>query len=258
MASRLTALIAVAFAFTGLAGLAADEAKKGQCVQNAFATKLGFTPEQKEQVAKICDESEQKFAPVCEKLWTLHCQHGQAVLQILTEEQRGKLPEVMKGERKKMLDQFATKLEFNDAQKKEAERICNDYAPKYQQLADQNDSKKGEKFQELKFAQLEEFCKILTDDQRVKLPMLIREEMQDGRTPSAKSEYRNNIAEQLGLNDDQKTRLDKVCDEFAPKIDEQKTQIRQLFKDKHAAISKILTEQQRTKFEEFVKADQEK
>jgi len=250
-------MIALAFAFTGAAWAADDTKTRGQCVQNAFAAKLGFTPEQKEQVAKICSDYEQKAAPVYEKTWVLQNDHRHAVLQILSTEQRAKLPEVMKAEGAKILDHFTAKLQLTDAQRKEMERICTEYGPKYEQLADSKDSRKSEKFQELKTAHFEEMCKVLTDDQRVKLPALIQEEML-ARTPSSKSEIRNAIVDRLGLDPEQKTRLDKVCDEFGTKIDEQKTQIRRICKDKHAAISKVLTEEQRVKFEEYVKVDSEK
>lgn len=252
MATRCTAMIALAIAFVGTAWAAEDTKTRGQCVQNAIAARLEFTPEQKEQAAKICSEYEGKSAPVCEKLWTLQNNHRHAVLQILSTEQRAKLPEIVKAEGEKILDSFTTKLQLTDAQRKELEKICTEYGPKYEELADSKDTRKSEKFQDLRAAHFEAMCKVLNDDQRVKLPVLIQEEIQ-ARTPSSKSDIRNAIVDRLGLDADQKARLDKVCDDFGPKIEEQKVQLWQLCKDKHAAISKILTEAQRVKFEEYAK-----
>ena len=116
------------------------------------------------------------------------------------------------------------------------------------------EGKRSEKFQAVKNEQFEAFCGILTDDQRVKLPALIQEEMQSGRTPTVKSEIRNAIAEKLKLTEDQKTRLAKVCEDFATKIDDQKTLMRDVCKQKQVATEKILTEDQKVKFQQYMKA----
>jgi hypothetical protein len=255
MASRRTAMFTIAIALTGTVAWAADDSKtRNECMLNAFATKLSLNAEQKEQFAKICSESEVKAAPVCEKMWKIHCEHHEAMLQILSTEQRAKLPEVIKAERAKVLDNFTKKLELTAEQRKQAETICTDYEAKYPKHSDRNDPAKVKQYHELKAAQFEEFCKILTDDQRVKLPVLILEELQNGRTMTSKSEIRASLDEKLGLDAEQKTRCDKVCDLYAPKIDEQKAQMLQICKDTQAAIEKVLNETQRTKFQEFVKA----
>jgi len=250
----LVALL-VTGALATAARVVADDAKpKSQCILNAFAAKLDLTADQKQDIQKAQAEFEQKSAPVCERMWKLHCDHHQAVLEILSPEQKKELPGVIKAERNKMLEHFATKLSLTEDQKKQAGTLCDEYAAKYQDLAGQDEGKRAGKFQTLKSEQFEAFCGILTDDQRVKLPALIQEELQAGRTPSSKSEIRNTMAEKLSLNEDQKQRLDKVCDEFAAKIDEQKTQIRALCKDKHAAMEKVLSDAQKVKFQEYVKS----
>lgn len=255
---RYSILALVAALFSVAAAQAADDAAgKNHCVLDAFAKKLEFTPEQKTQVAAIHEDAEKKLAPLCESIWLLHWTHHQNVLQILSAEQRNELPNIVKAERTRMLKQFSDKLALTDDQKAAVEKMCNEYGPKFQQL-DPKDPKVSEKFQSLKSEHFEAFCRILTDDQRVKLPALIQEELQAGRTPSSKSELRNAMVEKLGLTDDQKQRLDKVCDEYATKIEEQKTRIRDLCKEKQAAIEKVLTEPQRTRFRDYVKATNEK
>jgi Spy/CpxP family protein refolding chaperone len=258
MASRRTAMFTIAIALTASVAWAADDKAPGQCMRNAFAAKLSLNDEQKEQFAKICSESEAKAAPVCEKMWKIHCEHQEAMLQILSTGQRDKLPEVMNTERAKVLDHAAKKLELTAEQRKQAEKICTDYEAKYPKHGDRNDPAKVKQYHELKAAQFEEFCKILTDDQRVKLPVMILEELQNGRTMTAKSEFRASLDEKLGLDAEQKTRCDKVCDLYAPKIDEQKAQLLQICKDSQAAVDKILNDAQRTKFQEFVKAATDK
>lgn len=253
---RLTIVALLATASLPAAGrLAADVNKpKGNCIVDAFAAKLGMTPEQKQELQKVSADSEQKAAPVCERIWKLHCEHHQAVLQILSPDQKAELPAVMKAEKAKMQKHFATKLELSEEQKKQAAKICDESTAKFEQLADVEESKRSEKFQAVKNEQFEAFCQILTEDQRVKLPALMQEEMQSGRTPSAKSEIRNAIVEKLKLTDDQATRLDKVCTDFATKIDEQKTQMRQVCKDKQVAMEKILTDEQKVKFQQIMKS----
>lgn len=232
----------------------ADDAKpKAQCILNAFAAKLGLTAEQKVDIEKAQADFEKKSAPVCETMFKLHIEHHQAVLQTLSPEQKAELPAIMKAEREKMLQHFATKLELTEEQKKKAQNLCDVYTAKYKELAEQEESKRAGQFQIVKNQQFEAFCEILTDDQRVKLPALIQEEMQAGRTPSAKSEFRKAMNDKLNLTDTQKEQLDKVCDEFAKKIDDQKALIRGLCKEKHIAMEKVLTDTQKVKFQEYVK-----
>ena len=250
----LVALLATATLTVGSRLAAGDAKPKGNCIIDAFAAKLGITPEQKLEVQKVFADSEQKAATVCERIWKLHGEHHQAVLQILSPEQKLELPAVMKAERAKMMKHFAAKLELTEEQKTQAMKICDESAMKFEKLADVEEGKRSEKFQTLKNQQFEAFCGILTDDQRVKLPALMQEEMQSGRTPTVKSEIRNAIAETLKLTEDQKTRLDKVCDDFATKIDEQKTQMRAVCKEKQTATEKILTEEQKVKFQQIMKS----
>jgi hypothetical protein len=234
---------------------AADEAKPGgECILNAFATKLGLDADQKTRIQRIHTDFEQRAAPVCQQIMKLHVDHTQAVLQILSPEQKLQLPVVMKEERHKMLDQAATKLELTEDQKKQAVKICDETAAKFKSFAESEDGKRPEKFQAFKNERLEAFCAILTDDQRVKLPALLQEEMQAGRTPSAKSEIRKAMADKLGLDADQQQRLDKASDEFAGKIDEQKATIRKMCKEKRDSIEKVLKEDQKLKFRQFVRA----
>src|SRR5579871_3102304 len=108
MSRGLAILVLGVVALTGL-GRTGDD-PKNNCILNAFAARLGLTPAQKEQATKIHADFEQKAAPVCEKIWTLHCDHMQAVKQILTPEQRKAVPEVMNIERGKMLQTISTKL----------------------------------------------------------------------------------------------------------------------------------------------------
>jgi hypothetical protein len=251
---RIIALTLGVAALAGIGRAAEDPKDKNQCVLNAFAVHLGFTPTQKEQAAKIHSEFEQKAAPLCERIWTLYDEHRQAVMQILTPEQRKELPQVIKAVRLKMLETFSTKLGLNDRQKKQAEQICNEYAEKFQQLADHKDAKSSEKFVELKQANLEAFCHVLTDQQRVKLPALIQEELVSGPTPTAKSDMRTMVVEKLKLNTDQTRRLDKVCEDFSAKIDKEKGHLHQLWKEMTGSMEKVLTADQRKKFEELVKS----
>jgi hypothetical protein len=255
MTSRGLAVLTLGIAaLAGLGHAREDANSKTNCFLNAFASRLGLTPAQKEQAAKIHSEFEQKAAPVCEKIWMIYCDHRQAVLQILSAEQRRELPQVVKSEQAKMLQTLSTKLGLNDQQMKEAEKICHENTEKIQELADHRDAKSSEKFLELKRANLEAFCKILTDDQRIKLPALVQEELVSGRTPSVKSEIHNMMVEKLKLNTDQTQRLDKVCEDFSAKMDREKEQLHQLWKEKIAAVEKILTPDQRKKFQDLVKA----
>jgi Spy/CpxP family protein refolding chaperone len=232
----------------------ADDAKQGECILNAFATKLGLNEDQKTQLRRIHDDFEKRAEPTCRQIMKLHVDHHHAVLQILSPEQKQQLPDVMKAERDRMLDAVAKKFELTEEQKKQAAKLCDETAAKFKTLAEGDDPKRPEAFKAFKNERFEAFCAILTDDQRVKLPALIQEEMQNGRTPGSKSDLRNAMVEKLKLDAEQQQRLDKTCDEFAGKIDEQKATIRKMCKEKNETVAKVLTEEQKVKFEQYVKA----
>jgi Spy/CpxP family protein refolding chaperone len=54
------------------------------------------------------------------------------------------------------------------------------------------------------------FARVLTPDQLVKLPAVLREELQQWRTPTAWREHLNAIAEELGLTREQKEQIKKI------------------------------------------------
>jgi Spy/CpxP family protein refolding chaperone len=254
MALRRLAFTLFAVLLAG--GVYADEAAskaKEHCILNAIAKKLGLSDQQRDQFRKIHDEFEAKAQPIQNELWKLRHEQHQAMKQVLTEQQRAELPNVIKMEMGNKLREIGDKLALTDDQRKQAEQLFNEYCTKFQDLDKEQGANVQGQFRALKHAEFEAFCGLLTDEQRVKLPGVLKEEMALWRSEDAQAKMRNEIAEKLNLTADQREKIEKICTEAGPKIEKQKTDLRQNWKDAHAAVAKVLTEEQRTKFLELTK-----
>src|SRR5262249_26222176 len=95
--------------------------------------------------------------------------------------------------------------------------------------------------------------KVLNDDQRAKLPVLMREEHHHWRNPVTRHEHMKAVFEKLDLSADQKETIKKIHAEYDPKMKEAHTQLRKLHQEEHEAMEKVLTAEQRTKWQEIRK-----
>jgi Spy/CpxP family protein refolding chaperone len=247
-----TALAILALAAGG--GLVADAPKpaeppaKGHDRLEAMAARLGLNDQQKEQIRAIHTDFDKKAADLEHQLWTLHHEEHQAMGKVLTDDQRAKLPGVLKAARDKELEELAAKLGLTDDQKKKLEAVREEHEPKFHELAAKGEEGR-EAFRELRRVFHEAIGKELTDDQRARLPGVLREEYTEWRDPAKRRERLKAVGDELGLTDAQRAQLKAIHEEFDKKTADPTAQLRQARQDERAAVDKVLTDDQRQKLE---------
>jgi len=251
-----TALAIVALATWGM--LAADEPKKPEPAAKphdrleAMAARLGLNDQQKEEIRAIHTDFDKKSADIEHKLGTLHHEEHEAMSKVLTDDQRAKLPGLLKAARDKELDEMAGKLGLKDEQKKKLEAVLDEHEKQFRELAAKGDEGR-EAFREVRRLFYEAIGKELTDDQRAKLPGLLREEYSEWRDPAKRRGHLRAIGDELGLNDAQREQLKAIHEDFDKKTAEPMAQLKKTREDERAAVDKVLTDDQRKKLEELRK-----
>jgi Spy/CpxP family protein refolding chaperone len=155
--------------------------------------------------------------------------------RLAAQEERSKA----EGTRPDRLESLAAKLNLNDQQKEEVRKIESDFDRKLDPL----EQKLWTLHQEERAA----MCKTLTDDQRAKVHEVMR---------TTWDQELQTIGAKLGLNDEQKERIQKVRQQYEPKfralMDEKVAkgeagfrQFRELRAEAHKAMSQVLTDDQR-------------
>lgn len=251
MALALLALVA------GAGRLSADEkseAGKRHDRLEALANRLGLSAEQKEQVKKIHHDFDQKEDPLEHQLWNLHHEEREAIGKVLTKEQRAKVPEVFRAGLEKELDKVGARLGLSSEQKEQIRKIHAKYGPKFRALAQQKGEKTREQFRHLRHEEFGEVRHVLTEEQRAKLPGVLRSEFRQWRDPAKRRALLKAFADRIGLSDEQKGQVKKIHDEYDPKVQQLTDQIAGLHKQEHEAMEKVLTAEQRTKLQELHKA----
>jgi hypothetical protein len=220
----------------------------------AAAASLNLNDQQKADVQKVFTSFDQKVDQVDKKLWTLNFQEHQAVMQVLTPEQRAKLPEVIKPIKEKELNKIGAKLGLNDDQKQRIEKICDQFEPKFQELVQQQGQAASQQFHQLRNQVFAAVRKELTTEQKAKLPGIFREEFQQWHNPAMQSQLLQEVSQRLDLRPEQKEQFQKILADFKTKIDQPVTQLRQFHQDERSAVEQVLTDQQRTRLREMLKA----
>src|ERR1700722_19794416 len=150
----------------------------------AATASLNLNDQQKTELQKVFASFDQKVDQVDKQLWTLNFQERQAVVQLLTPEQRAKLPEAIKPIKEKELNKIGVKLGLNDDQKQRIEKICEQYEPKFHELIQQQGQNVSQQFHQLRNQVFAAIRKELTTEQRAKLPGIFREEFQQWHNPA--------------------------------------------------------------------------
>jgi len=254
-------MVATALAIAALAAggrLVADEPKpaapaaKGHDRLDAMAARLGLDDKQKDEVRAIHTDFDKKTADLEHQVWTLHHEEHEAMSKVLTDDQRGKVPGLLKAARDKELDAIAVKLGLSDEQKKKLEAVREAHEKKFHEVAAKGEEGRAS-FRELRHVFREAIGKELTDDQRAMLPGLLREEYREWRDPEKRREHFKTIGDELELKDDQRAQLKKIHEEFDQKTKEPLAQLKQAREDEHAAVTKVLTDDQKKKLEQWRK-----
>jgi Spy/CpxP family protein refolding chaperone len=260
MASRrlavtaLTALALVAGSAIATRANADQSAGKDHERLAAWASKLGLSNEQQEQVKKICNDCAERADPLEEQLWKLHHEEFDAVKQVLTQEQREKLPAAIKAEMTKEIRMIADKLNLSDDQRQKLATIREECEPKFREVCAQSTDSARKKMHELRSEFFADARRVLTDDQKAKFTGVLRQEFHQWRDPVARHQRLEEIGEQVGVSSDQKAQIQKIMAEYQPKIERTASQLKDIFHEERASIEKVLTDEQRTKAHEMWKA----
>lgn len=253
----VTALAILALAVGGR--LVADEPKaeppgKGHDRLEAMAAKLGLNDQQKEEIKKIHTDFDQKSSDIEHQLFALHHEEHEAMGKVLTDDQRAKLPGLLKAMRDKELEKIAGEIGLNADQTKKLETVREDRETKFHEVAGQQGDEARARFRELRHELFEAIGKELTAEQKEKLPGVLREEYHQWRDPVSRREHLKALGDELGLNDDQKGQIKKIHGDFDQKTEPLTAQLKETRQAEHAAVDKVLTDDQRTKLAELRKA----
>jgi Spy/CpxP family protein refolding chaperone len=244
----VTALTALALAAASAVTARADQpAGTDQERLSAWASKLGLNPQQQERVQKVCGDFRERAQPVEEQLWKLFHEEIDAMKGVLTPEQREKLPAAIKTEMGKECRMIADKLGLSEDQREKAQRIREEYEPKFREVCAESSETARKKMHELRSQFFGDMRRVLNDDQKAKFFGVLHEEFHQWRDPAMRHERLEEIADQLGVNSDQKAQVQKICAEYKPKIERLTAQIKDIFHEERAAIDNVLTDEQRTK-----------
>jgi len=244
----------LALAASGDRFLAEEPGKKHDHLEK-LAAKLKLDDKQKEEIRKIHADFEAKADPVEHQLWVLHHEEREAMQKVLTAAQRAQVPEALKGLADQEFQKATAELKLSDEQKAKIGKIREEYEPKFRELA--AGKEKGEKvhkqFRELRHQMTGAIRAELNGEQRDKLPIVMREEHRFWRNPESRRELFKALGEKLGVSADQKEQFRKLHDEYESKVKLLHTELKKLHQEEHAAIEKVLTEEQRAKWKELHK-----
>ncbi len=238
--------------------LSAQESQKSDSDQRAqrlkaMTEKLGLNDQQQQQFRKLHADFHQKAQPLEQQLWRLHHEEHEAMEQVLTADQRAKLPEVLHAQWDQQWQTMSSKLHLNAEQKQHIDRIRNEYAQKFRDLFQQKGEKSPQQFHQLRMQFFSEVSRELNAEQRAQLPMLLHEAFRQWREPTARSEKLKTIADQLGLSQEQRDRVEKIHRDYQPRCEKLVSQLKELRQTEHAQMEQVLTPDQRTKFETLIK-----
>jgi Spy/CpxP family protein refolding chaperone len=233
---------------------AEEPATRGHSRLDALAAKLNLTDDQKEKIKAIHADYDKKEDALRQQMGELRTQLHEALSKNLTESQRARVPEILKEERDKEFAKIAEELGLTPDQKQRVGKIRAEYDAKIHQL----EEKKGQDhYAQLRHLRHEEFAAMrqeLNDAQRAKAPGILREEFHQWRNPVTRAQHLAGIADKLELSPEQKEKMKTVLDEYRPKIEKLAGQFREDHQEERQAVEKVLTPEQRTKFEDLVKA----
>jgi hypothetical protein len=249
----VTAVTALALA-AGTSRAYADEfSGKDRERLTAWAAKLGLNQQQQERIHKVCNEFAERAEPVEEQLWKLHHEEFDQVKGVLTPDQRDKLPAASKAEMTKECRMISEKLGLTEDQREKIARIREEYEPKFKEFCGQSSETGRRKMRELRSEFFADIRRVLNDDQKAKFFGVLRHEFNQWRDPLARHEHLEALAGQLGLSGEQRSEIQKIHAEYRPKIQRLAMQFKEICNEERSAISKELTDDQRSKAHEMWK-----
>jgi Spy/CpxP family protein refolding chaperone len=223
---------------------------KGSDRLDALARKLNLSDTQKEQVKKIYADFDKKADPLIRQLCTHRDDEWQALQKVLNDGQKTKLKEVLKAQGAKELQSIAQQLNLSEEQKAKVEKIRKDFWNKFLDLSTQRGENMGQKYRELHMEAVAAGHEVLTPAQRAKLHAIQKQDFDEWHDYIYRQDHLKALGEQLGLSAAQLKQLQEGCAACEKKLEQPKTQLKQLCKDECAALDKVLNAEQRARFHE--------
>lgn len=233
------------------------DADKGeqQCI-NALGTKLGLNDQQKQAVQRAHQECEKKAGPIEHQIWSQCNAEREAVKQQLNEQQQTQFTDALKSMRRQELDNVAQKLALSAEQKQRIATICDNFEPKFEQLAAAQE--KGEKahqqFRELRHEFIQAIRPELNPEQQAKLPFVMEEEHRRWRDPSVRRDHLKAVLDKLNLNAQQKEQINATTARYEKQLEPLFAELNQVRKEGREALDNQLTAEQREKLREIRRA----
>jgi hypothetical protein len=265
--------------------LLADEPKqKPQDPLDALAAKLGLDDKQKADIQKLQADYDKEIGPVRLLLWNTYHDEQLALVKLLTDGQKAKVPETARAMREQLLQTIATGLGLGDGPRQRLAKVCADYEPKFAALVapklggENVDKEKAaaihKQIADLRLAFLAAVEDELTPAQRVRLAALLREGPGLPRYEAeaatlvfvlltasvahfSQPDYLDTLTEKLGLSAEQKKQFQTAAADYGAKIDKTGKELLDLQQQERAAMEKVLTPEQRKKWQEMRKASGE-
>lgn len=249
----LTAFTILALAFGSLLPAREEEKQPGKRTDplDAVASKLNFSDQQKQQIKQAHEDFDKKASPLIRQLCTLGRDKWLAVRDVLTEEQRAKLPEVLKAQAAKELQSIVQKLKLSEEQKQRVAKVRADFWKKYLNLDTQKSENPCREYRELCMSTFAAAREVLTPEQRTMMPKMQREDIYEGHDFALRENHLKEIADQLGLSAEQRKQIQESCASFEKKLEQPRTQLKHLCVEQCVAMEKGLNADQLAKFEEL-------
>lgn len=226
--------------------------KKGDRTE-ALAKRLSLNDQQTTEIRKIYADYEAKMEPIAGQLWSAHREARAEMSKMLTDEQRVKLPEVIKEERSRELQPISARLGLNEEQQAKVGKTVTDFEKKFCDLAAGKNGDDRKQFIELKHEMFAAVCQDLTDDQRIRLPLVLRDEFHRMTNTQVQNDHVKVIEAKLALSGEQKTQIAKLLADCNQKSEKPIAQLTEMCQEENKAIEKVLTKEQQTTLEGIMK-----
>jgi Spy/CpxP family protein refolding chaperone len=228
-----------------------EPAKKQEHLER-LAVKLKLDDQQKDEIRKITADLDAQAGPLEQQLWALQLEQREAMKTVLTPEQRARMPEALKALADQQFEKAVAPLKLSDEQKAAIAKIRADYGPKFHELALSKDSgEHPQQFTKLRHQMVKAIRAQLNDEQRDKLPLVLREQHRFWHDPASRREVFNALGETLGVSAEQKQQFYRLHQEYEPKVRPLHAELRKLHQEEHAAIGRVLTDEQRAQWKEL-------
>jgi hypothetical protein len=229
-----------------------DTAPQARCHRlEALASELGLSAQQKEEIATIHADFAKNACPLQQLMRALRQEQREAMRQILTQDQRARVKEVIQAQREAKWQAIAARLNLGDVQKERIDEIRRAYAQRFADLAAQQGEHERHQFRDLRHEKYQAIARQLTDEQRVSFGEMVPRAYGQHRDSGARVAFWKSVGEKLGTSPEQKDQFKMIHTVCAAKMESPKAQFQQLRQESRAAMLRVLTEEQRVRFLEI-------